>query len=650
MLCARPGVSGHRVLPFDFPWGRVAVQPPVAPGYAPLRQADGLVGCVGRPRFLGVEHESLGPCGFNSLFRDRLRAAGPQSVAGALTGMFAAFECGTGRVRVLTDVLGFMPVYVGHDAGGRVAAVGTHLESVAALAGRLDDFDPVSLADLLVHQHVTFPYTTRRGVTELQPACLTEFPVGPAGEVRGGDVRHTILWEPREPAVRDAPDPAELEEELEQALRAAAADVTRGARSAATTLSGGLDSRVVLAALAGGTGVAGGACVAAITYATRENNEVNVARRVARAAGVPHRIAWRGEEFYAELMPRAVGLLGTELRGECHGFCVIDNALDREFDLVVGGFFSDTLFKGHYMPSALRERVRRRSPVYRARRAAGKALRSLGVLPPVKAPSPHFWDRARAMESSLSEGVREALRERRRVRLEQVRNVRPESAEEWVRFWPGSRGDGAYGPQANTRLFTSDELFFHRRLVELAARVPMHEKLGGRLTRRVFPRLYGELGQIENAATGLPPAATSGPNIRQAAKVEGSSSAAAATPQRSPFPWNDVNDSWVDWELLQKHSPTWCSYRAALADSAAVDVLAGVLPGAAEFIRSYRDEAGHLFNRAAVQLAYAVDRVLHRDPVEFVTPPPSAPPAERPSAVAARLARREATSSPANRS
>ena len=76
MLRGRPGVSEHKVVTFDFPWGRVAVQPPVAPGYAPLRHPDGLVGCVGRPRFLGVEHESQGPCGFNGLFRDRLRKMG----------------------------------------------------------------------------------------------------------------------------------------------------------------------------------------------------------------------------------------------------------------------------------------------------------------------------------------------------------------------------------------------------------------------------------------------------------------------------------------------------------------------------------------------------------------------------------------------
>jgi asparagine synthetase B (glutamine-hydrolysing) len=501
--------------------------------------------------------------------------------------------------------MGFMPVYVGRDSAGRVVAVGTHLESVAQLAGRAADFDPASLGDLLVNQYVTFPYTTRRGVTQVGPATLAEYDAG-------GRETATQFWQPCEPdPAGAAPGPEALEAELEAALRAAADDVVRGQSRVALTLSGGLDSRLVLASLVGGK-LAG-----AITYATRDNRELDVARRVARAAGVPHHVAWRGEDFYAELLPRAVGLLGTELRGECHGFCVVDNGLDRSFDVIVGGFLSDTLFKGHYLSRDARDRLRQRqSPLRRARRVAASAARAVGLLPPPHT-RPHYWDVARNMAGRLRPGVRGEIAERHRVRLGQVRQVRPESAEEWLRFWPASRCDGAYGPQANTRLFTADELFMHRRLVELAARVPLAEKLDGRLTKRVFPRLYGHLGLIENAGTGLPAAAEAEAEAkarRANGKGDGdghgpAADAAAGPPSR--YPWNDVQHSWVDYELMQKLSPTWSSYRRALADSPALGVLDGVLEGGArEFVETYREEAGFLFNRVAVQLAYALDRTL----------------------------------------
>jgi hypothetical protein len=67
----------------------------------------------------------------------------------------------------------------------------------------------------------------------------------------------------------------------------------------------------------------------------------------------------------------------------------------------------------------------------------------------------------------------------------------------------------------------------------------------------------------------------------------------------------------VDYELLQKLSPVWSSYRATLSTSRAHDVLDGVVDGGVrDFISAYRDEAGFLFNRAAMQVTYALDRTL----------------------------------------
>jgi hypothetical protein len=230
------------------------------------------------------------------------------------------------------------------------------------------------------------------------------------------------------------------------------------------------------------------------------------------------------------------------------------------------------------------------------------------------------------MTGRLTPEVRDGIAERRRIRLEQVRSVRPESAEEWMRFWPASGCDGGYGPQANARLFTSDELFMHRRLIEVAARTPLHEKLDGRLTGRVFPRLYGDLGRIENSSTGLPADAAASKRRRRNGHLNGGGPGAngnGSAAHSSRYPWNDVDHSWVDYELLQKLSPTWGSYRTALADSPAIDVMDAVLSdGVREFISEYRDEAGFLFNRAAVQLTYAIDRALRPRPA---APPPPFP-------------------------
>src|SRR5881394_1421783 len=74
MLRNRPVVCADPVQTFEFPWGRIAIQPPRTRGYAPLydAQTKTLVACVGRPRFMGVEHESGGEQAFNALVRAKL--------------------------------------------------------------------------------------------------------------------------------------------------------------------------------------------------------------------------------------------------------------------------------------------------------------------------------------------------------------------------------------------------------------------------------------------------------------------------------------------------------------------------------------------------------------------------------------------------
>src|SRR5688572_6000822 len=85
LLRDRPGVSAHLVSMFEFPWGTVAIQPPAAGGYTPLHEGGTLTAVVGRPRFVGVEHESRGESGFNALLRERLAAGDPAAVSAALT-------------------------------------------------------------------------------------------------------------------------------------------------------------------------------------------------------------------------------------------------------------------------------------------------------------------------------------------------------------------------------------------------------------------------------------------------------------------------------------------------------------------------------------------------------------------------------------
>jgi asparagine synthetase B (glutamine-hydrolysing) len=508
--------------------------------------------------------------------------------------MFVLCECSAERVRLMTDRLGFRAAYVARDGAGRVTAAGTHVEALAAFTGLAEEFDTASLGELIVHNYVTFPHTTRRGISELPPASLIT--VAPAeGRI---DVRR--LWAPAEPA-RD-PSARAVADELEQALRHAGEDITRGSRRVAVTLSGGKDSRAVLGAMPHDR------VAACLTYCTRENRETEVARRVAEAHGVPHVLVRRDPEFYARLLEEGSHLLGTEVRANAHGMCLLDAGLQDEYDLIVGGQLSDTLLKDHFMPPAEYERLRPRS----WREVFGGLRPGSGRGRTADASVANTRGR-HALEVILRDDMREAVAARREARLREVREIRPRSAEEWFRFWPCSRQDDCAHSMGNSRLFAWDVLFMHTAVVDVAARIPPRLRCDGALSSLVFSRLYGPAAGIEDANTGLPMNAPESA-VRRRVRTLRRDTGVRREFRRlsgSDAPWNDIQGSWVDSEVLQRQAPRWQAYRSRLRGSPALDVIAPLLRvDAAKVVGEYDGSLPHTTNQMIMQLALVIDGVL----------------------------------------
>lgn len=589
-LSRGPGVWAEGVRTFRFPWGVVGVRPPKVGGYDPMHEGGRLVAVVGRPRMMGRDHETTG-AGFARLISPRWTEAGAGALLAELTGMFVLVQADSTGVRLLTDRMGFRPVY----QGGMV--IGTRLEDVASLAGLSEAFDPVSLGELIVHNVITFPYTSRRGIVELSPASQVE--VSAAGAV----LRSTALWEPREP--EGFGRAAGIDEELEAALRAAGDDITRGATRVGVTLSGGRDSRAVL-------GVIPVERVSAcLTYCTRENRETDVARRVAESFGLRQVLVRRSAEFYADLLATGTSLLGTEVRANAHGMCLLEAGMADDYDLVVGGQLSDTFLKDHFMPVDEYERVRPKTLGERARDAARRLAGRGGAR---AAPASNTRGRD-ALEGVLRDDVREGVASRRARRQEEVARVRPRSAREWQRFWPTSRQDDCAHSLGNSRIVSWDVLFMHTKVVEAACRIPPRLRCDGELASRVFSRLYGPSASIEDANTGLPMNATAA-QVRATKAAwwrDRSAKDAFKRLDASEAPWNDIQGSWVDSERLQKLSPRWGRYRERLSGSPAVDVLGPVLGrDARAIVAGYDDALPHTANQMVMQLALVIDGALAR--------------------------------------
>jgi hypothetical protein len=588
-LINRPGMANHLIDEFTYPWGNVLSQRSKGAWYAPASH-DGVSHIpVGRPVVRGHEFHSS-----TTAFADWVHQQGSirdhgSAINDRLSGMYAIFECANDAVTVMTDHMGFRPVYCARNREGGLLGIGTHIESLAAATGLEKQIDLVSLGELCTHNHITFPYTTRVGIIELDPCSINSF------DTNSNELQSNILWEPTEPSV--FPSKTEIKGMLKEALVQAGQDITRGCSNAAVLLSGGIDSRAVIGVLPSDR--LGGA----LTYVTRENRETRVAGEVAVAAGTNQTLVQRDEHYFPNLVKRGLHLIGMELRGNCHGLCIVDNNLQDQFDVVVGGQLSDTLLKDHFMPFTMRD-------VYRPRSIQSHIKQFvLGKKNPVE-PNPSHTTGRHVLEKYLTPDIRDQVRIRREVRLEQVSKVRPTTAIEWHRFWPCSRQDDSSHTLGNARVMCSDTLFAHQSIVEVSCVYDPKLRVDGSLTDSIFIDLCGPLAEIMNANTGL--AANASEKQILAKRNEDRKERLQRT--ESSQDWNQVETSWANPIAMQEFSPTWIELRDTLSGSSALSMLDQVIErGGEQMISAYQHDLPSTFNHISMQIAIWLDQIFDHE-------------------------------------
>lgn len=585
-LRGREGMRELRISQFRFPWGSAVVQETRGLGYDPASVNDRVCFAVGRPRIIGVTHEVEGPQGFTRRWAGWVGNADFERHYRNLTGLFLLVSCGPEGVELVTDRLGFYAAYVGRDRNGRICAIGTLPNLVARAADRLDDLDLVSVGEFLVRYTPTFPHTTYRGVTELTPGSMHTFDVSVA------PATHTSrsLWRPVEPP--RYPRLTELREHLTCALRDAGQELTRGAERVAVTLSGGIDSRTVLA------------CVppekraAALTFLDRENYEYRVAQCAAAGFDVPHLALLREREFYAGLPEREAALLGP-IRTAMHAHGMVLAGAAVQFDLVLSGLFADALLKCYFAPENVRATLAARLGVPAWLRTRLYARR------------PAWDDPTRpASQWAVRPQIQRQMQQRAAIRLKEVAAIRPETADEWINFYPASRVSAASYSMGNMRLFASDELFLYRDILEVACSCRPLPKMMERLTAPVFAALCGPLAHIETTKTGLP--ADLG-WLQTRLRLRWNRLLRRDVPRTNGFndaPWF-ADHSWVDLRMLQRYSAAWAALRRRAAGAAGVEVLAAVLQiDPRRLLTGFNENLSCEFQVAAVQLALTLGETV----------------------------------------
>jgi asparagine synthase (glutamine-hydrolysing) len=241
-----------------------------------------------------------------------------------------------GRVlHLVTDPCGVFPVFVHESSEGPIYC--SHPDVLAGAGNEHRRVDELSIAEFVLSGTVTPPFTYYERVRAAEHGTIVSVDVG-ARPARSSQRRYfTFSYRGAEQVSED-----ELAHQLGAAVRRAVQRRTlpRLGRSV-VALSGGLDSRVVLACTADRERTLAFSCY------DEPNRELRTAEMIARSLSVPLLPLRRDVDYYAEHAERGVRISGgMGSLANNHFLGVIPRLKSEGMENLLTGCYCDYLFKG----------------------------------------------------------------------------------------------------------------------------------------------------------------------------------------------------------------------------------------------------------------------------------------------------------------
>ena len=264
------------------------------------------------------------------------RAANAADFLRSLNGSFLVllYDAASGSLVIGNDRFASLAFFYSWDGDRLTGALSfKQLFGARRAAGRAA-LDPEALFEFLYFRRLFGERSYDRNIVYLpSAACLRLTPDSQAAQAER-------YWQPDYGAKH--PGDERLVGDLAEALRQAVAATTSDGRRFGLLLSGGLDSRAILAAMP--------RPLPCITTARARNTEVAVAAEVAAAAGAPHHFVPRPPDLYDDAVDDAVFLTGgMQIYSEAHFLGYAPSLLPLADSLLIGLGF-DIFFGGLYLP------------------------------------------------------------------------------------------------------------------------------------------------------------------------------------------------------------------------------------------------------------------------------------------------------------
>jgi len=272
--------------------------------------------------------------------REGLASLDPSSLL-RLNGQFNAvhYDPQNKKLVILTDRMGSRPLY--HYAGGTRHGIASEMKAVLAATGEMPDLDPLGLLEFLTFGHNVGQRTVLEGIHVLPP--------GSAMTILEGGVDTRRYFQYRYRPDKDPSGPAVLGRRIAERVQAVVPRYLDGPGRKVLLLTGGLDSRILAAAIHGA-----GRSVPAFTFGDAGSRDVRFAASLSARLGFEHHALAYPDVYLSGVIRDVVAR--TECAAPFHHATSIlfHDRMAQEADVLLTGFCGDTFSGGHLKSSLFR--------------------------------------------------------------------------------------------------------------------------------------------------------------------------------------------------------------------------------------------------------------------------------------------------------
>lgn len=356
-------------------------------------------------------------------------------------------------IELVTDINTFVPAYEFKLQNQRLKynlALGSHADALALATGQEKNIDPISIADFLTFNTVTFPYTMYSNIRKLLPGSIINYN-------SSGQKFVNQYWVPQEkPCTINFYQAAK---ELREIIKSNIERICAGQKRVGILMSGGEDSRTVA------TLIPTSLSTQAVTFVDSINREAKIAEKVCKKIGIQWKPVIRTLTHYLDNAKSSLSF------SESHNFFLHAHANGLVKFLpsdtrILGALAADTLFKGYRI----------------------QGLKKMGIILKINSEKWQFINQGSI--NYISSDLRNCVQERRIQRNKELKLIRPDSWAEWHSLYPATMNTDFTNLIINRRIFYSYEPFCDARVFKLSSKIPQAWKINRKLFHEAMKPIF----------------------------------------------------------------------------------------------------------------------------------------------------------------